>query len=637
MPDLLKTSIKQLLHGAASVLGGSAAALIVFDEAHDSLTLSLGVLKKKYGELKQAETMLGLDTSDLTVPISLLPGSIIVRCWKNAKVFQTHTISDLVRGLVEDGDAAKVDELVGEHTYVCVPAIGSKYVEGVVIFEKVGKWAFAPVQTKLLLQYASRIARLVEAERLGRQASNILDMEHYMDPVISTGFMLLDRDMMILEANALPAMIMPEKGTSLEKWLDRVQPGKQDKITLPDLEKSTSEPVKIDFIEGQNKTKKLYAALFKLESKDSYLLQLMDTTAVDAKISAVGERLPMLLSGTASAVICVSSDLEILSNNELAEQLFKTGPGLLVGKNLADLIEPGTGLDAMGKGKLGAFGYLDQVANMKKNDGTVFPGHIMGLLLADETGSPDGALLAIEDLGDVPARSEENEKLEKKAMQAQRLTAMGEMAAQLAHELRNPLVALGALLQSLVEDPPEAPELLQELEAARNEVIRLDTLLQDYLALSGRIPLQPLAMDLKKVIQSTIELANATAAADGIKIETSIEPEMKALGDPQGIRQVLLNVLLNSIQFSPRGSIINISTTTTENTCRLKVRDAGPGLDPKVREQVFEPFFTTRKDGTGLGLTVCKRIMDELGGKIWFEEASGRNIGLTVVLELPKA
>jgi two-component system sensor histidine kinase HydH len=195
--------------------------------------------------------------------------------------------------------------------------------------------------------------------------------------------------------------------------------------------------------------------------------------------------------------------------------------------------------------------------------------------------------------------------------QRRRLAALGEMSATLAHELRNPLASAKGHAQLLLEalEPDTRPH--RKAQRVVHEVLRLEALVNDLLEFvrSGRIHAAP-------VCPADVVRASA-AAVDGarISVDTAAAPASWPL-DAARMEQVLVNLFRNCLQSAPEGSPVTAEVRLEAGQLVIRVRDRGPGIDPAVRDTLFEPFVTTRVRGLGLGLAVCRRIVEAHGGAI---------------------
>ncbi len=203
------------------------------------------------------------------------------------------------------------------------------------------------------------------------------------------------------------------------------------------------------------------------------------------------------------------------------------------------------------------------------------------------------------------------EELERRLEQDRRLASLGEMSAVLAHEIRNPLASLKGHAQLLVESLPDAAPSHAKAERVVNETLRLETLATDLLEFVrvGKIE--------RRATGPVALLRDAAHAVDPERIQLDLAraPATWPL-DAARIRQVLVNLLRNAVQASPEGAIVEASASTDGARLAFTVRDHGAGLPPGDPALLFEPFHTTRVHGTGLGLTVARRLVELHGGTI---------------------
>jgi signal transduction histidine kinase len=219
-------------------------------------------------------------------------------------------------------------------------------------------------------------------------------------------------------------------------------------------------------------------------------------------------------------------------------------------------------------------------------------------------------------------------------LHTERLSALGEMAARIAHEVRNPLVSIGAAAQVVSEELGAASPVAGEVGAIAREVKRLDSIVSDFLKFARPRRAELRQCDLAIVVDETAALVRAKAPET--KLELNLERPLSARCDPDAIKQVLLNVLLNAVEAAPKSqpnALIECDGHTVGSQLILSVADRGPGIPDHVRRRVFDPFFSTKTRGTGLGLAVSKQIVDEHHGRIRLFNRRGG--GTRVVIELP--
>ncbi|MEZ4281211.1 MAG: ATP-binding protein [Myxococcota bacterium] len=221
-----------------------------------------------------------------------------------------------------------------------------------------------------------------------------------------------------------------------------------------------------------------------------------------------------------------------------------------------------------------------------------------------------------------------------------RLAALGGLVTEIVHEIRNPLVAVKTFLQLLPErrNDPEFNEGFRLLVG--EEIQRLERMLDDLLrhARPRSTPSIGEGAHIGEAAETTLQLLRYRCRERGIELETRIRPNLPALGlAPDALRQLLLNLLLNATQVTPRGGAIRLEadwSNTLANHLVLSVEDDGPGIAPELSTRIFEPFWTRRSEGPGgLGLAICKRIVEDGGGSISVQ--SGPTGGARLCVELP--
>lgn len=232
---------------------------------------------------------------------------------------------------------------------------------------------------------------------------------------------------------------------------------------------------------------------------------------------------------------------------------------------------------------------------------------------------------------------ERNRRLEEARLEDRRLTELGTLAAGLAHEIRNPLHAIGLDLQNLEERMPGETE---RFAGARAEVRRLDRLVSDFLLYARPLPLQREELALPAFLREASLLASLEGRDKGVSIETGEIADVVVRWDPAKMRQALWNVLRNGIEAcasvpAERRRIVMEARAGEEGHVVVAVRDTGEGIPEDVLPLIPALFKTTRKGGTGLGLMVALRIVREHGGRLGI--ASRRGEGTKVELDLPIA
>jgi signal transduction histidine kinase len=219
---------------------------------------------------------------------------------------------------------------------------------------------------------------------------------------------------------------------------------------------------------------------------------------------------------------------------------------------------------------------------------------------------------------------EKNRLLERK----NRLAALGEMAAGMAHEIRNPLGGIHLYASMLAKDVAHMPQSLTTVKKISGGVKRLEALVSQVLAFSRDIQVTPVEADLAEVVAKAVELASPKLDALHVVWEVEGPAAMPVRVDPLMLEQALLNLLLNSAEaMEERGGSIRIFYGAGEDVgarqLRLVVRDTGPGIPATVLDRIFDPFFTTKDTGTGLGLAIVHRIVEAHEGTIMASNPPG--------------
>jgi two-component system NtrC family sensor kinase len=225
-------------------------------------------------------------------------------------------------------------------------------------------------------------------------------------------------------------------------------------------------------------------------------------------------------------------------------------------------------------------------------------------------------------------------------MESDRLAAVGELVAGVAHEVNNPLSSISAFAQLLLRDGGLSAAQRDSIEVIKSETVRASQVVKDLLAFARRSEPQREPLDLNGVLQRTLRLRGYQLTSNKINVETDLAPELPpVVGDARQLQQVCLNLVTNAIQAMATlgGGTLFVSTRREGTDVVLDMRDTGPGIPDGARAHIFEPFFTTKGEGegTGLGLSVSYGIVSAHGGQI--EVASTSNAGTTFRVTLPAA
>lgn len=239
-------------------------------------------------------------------------------------------------------------------------------------------------------------------------------------------------------------------------------------------------------------------------------------------------------------------------------------------------------------------------------------------------------------MGDIRQKTvgimDELEQSREKATRSDQLAAVGQLAAGLAHELRNPLTTVKLLIDGAVER--QTPLQSAELLVLQDEVAHLEQMTQSFLDFARPPKLIRKAVAIGQVADQCVELVRRRCEMLGIQLSCHVEP-ITVVGDPQQLRQVILNILLNAIDAQPSGGQIEVRMRKdpAADSCRIEIADAGSGVPADEWERIFDPFISTKETGMGLGLAVSRRIVRSHGGEISIANRVGG--GTVFQIQLP--
>lgn len=243
-----------------------------------------------------------------------------------------------------------------------------------------------------------------------------------------------------------------------------------------------------------------------------------------------------------------------------------------------------------------------------------------------------------DEIGDL-ARSfsamiEQLKQAQAQLVQSERLASIGEMSAAVAHGLRNPLASLSASAQ-LVQKHPSSPAAKEQLEAIIEEVARLDRRITHLLTFSRPTPFQPMAERIEPLLQGVLPTFKERARQQQVEIITDIPANLPELQvDPMKLEQTLVELIANALDAMPNGGRVTIAARTTSENDRagmeIAISDTGKGIPDVTLRQIGQPFFTTRQEGTGLGVATAKRFVNQHGGTLVLTSEVGEGTVATI-------
>ncbi len=240
-----------------------------------------------------------------------------------------------------------------------------------------------------------------------------------------------------------------------------------------------------------------------------------------------------------------------------------------------------------------------------------------------------GLLLLFQDLTEM-------KKLEDEARSREKLAAVGQLAAGIAHEIRNPLASISGSAQLLGNEMRSGSSERRLVEIIVSESRRLSAILEDFLRYARPRPKRAESFDLAASLTDAMHLfSNSHEITDGHRLRLHIEPgNSRVCGDPDHIRQIFWNVAKNAVCAMPGGGTLDVTGRDEGEWYAIRFRDSGRGMTPERKEVLFQPFAASFEGGTGLGMAIVRRLVDEHGGKIFVETEVGR--GTEIEIRLPR-
>ncbi len=226
---------------------------------------------------------------------------------------------------------------------------------------------------------------------------------------------------------------------------------------------------------------------------------------------------------------------------------------------------------------------------------------------------------------------------EQHALQTRRrvhgLTVAGQMAAGIAHEVRNPLAAVRSMVQLIQAGTPTPADRDRMFASILQEIDRANSALTSILTLGRPVSSREELVDLASVARQAAEFCAAYAGQQGLSIAIGLPERLPVLGDGHELRQAFINVILNACQASASGGVIRVESDPAASAARIRIVDAGSGMTADVLGRACEPFFTTKRDGGGLGLALCQAAVRRHGGDLSIISTPGH--GTTVTFDVP--
>jgi len=225
-------------------------------------------------------------------------------------------------------------------------------------------------------------------------------------------------------------------------------------------------------------------------------------------------------------------------------------------------------------------------------------------------------------------------RAQKKILKTEKLAAIGRALAGVAHDLKTPLIAIGGYTRLVQKKMKKDAPDYRKLDVVIGETRRLENMIREMLDFSRPLALNCSKGDLRKTLEECLDIVEHQGKKRGVRVETRFTPRLPALSfDDSRMKQCIINLLVNAIQASPEGEAVTVRTSVKNGFVNIDITDQGKGIPPEKEDEVFLPFFTTKTDGTGLGLPIAQKIAEAHGGKLDVREATVK--GATFRVSLP--
>lgn len=232
-------------------------------------------------------------------------------------------------------------------------------------------------------------------------------------------------------------------------------------------------------------------------------------------------------------------------------------------------------------------------------------------------------------------QSERVMAVEEQLRRSERLSTLGEMAAVLAHEVRNPLASLRGTAEILRDDFRPGTPKHEFVEIQIKETERLNRVVEEFLRMARQQPSELQRCVVVEELETIVTLTASEARRRKVSLHLEAsDDDLVVSADGEKLRQAFLNIVLNALQATPEEGRVTITVQPQQENCEIRITDTGPGISDEIRQRIFEPFFTTKPDGTGLGLAITRKILEAHGGTLTVESEAGSGTSMVILLPL---
>lgn len=351
----------------------------------------------------------------------------------------------------------------------------------------------------------------------------------------------------------------------------------------------------------------------------------------------------VLDSSTEHAIIAIDTEGRVTLFNRGAELMFGYSAHDAMGKVLSELIashfNPGERPFLSWGGRAEVEGRHQEEVELRRADQGRLIASVTMTPIRAQTVRPLGYVGIIKDLTNERHNEERLRQMRERLVRHEKIAALGRMAAQVAHEVKNPLAGLRLyslhLKGKIAGKIPAGEEVL--VDKIIDGIDQLSDTCEQVLSFARPIRVTPRPVDLNSIIAASLALVEPQLSAKKIKVELNLsEPPARALLDEAAMRSTLINLLLNSIQAMSEGGELKVSSATADQGLRVEIADTGCGMTEEQAKHMFEPFYTTKSHGLGLGLFFAAAIIEEHNGSVDVKSQAGKGTEITITLPLGK-
>ncbi len=362
-----------------------------------------------------------------------------------------------------------------------------------------------------------------------------------------------------------------------------------------------------------------------------FIFVIQNYYLVDRTLKQTEDYTRQVVANMANGLLSINPEGQIVSYNLLALELLGLKEAKIQGLDLRSVIDFET--SGIARTLSEHVPVLEHEIYHRKESGQSIPLALSVTPICDENGHCSGAVIILRDLSEI-------KRLQQRVKRSEKLAAIGELAAGVAHEIRNPLSSIRGFAQFLKKTLHDKPKEKEYAQTMVNEVDRINRVVTDLLTFARPMQAAPAPTDVSALVAHCMRLAKAQADARRVGIHTRVSDVSTLPIDGNQMTQALLNLLLNAVQATDPEGHVEIGAELEPSSSRLVfwVEDDGSGIAADKLEKIFEPFYTTRETGTGLGLCIVHKIVENHDGEIQVEcPPAGKVQGCRFTILIPIA